>query len=166
MNSMTTDVDRIQDLNRLSELSQGEIQEIIPHRDPFLLLDGVTDLVPGQSAKGFKNVSADEYYFKGHFPDLPIMPGVLQTETLAQLCCVVINIQPEYCGKYIGLFTGIDGFKFKRKVVPGDRLELEANVIKFRYPFGKCEVKASVGGELCCSGTISFAMADKSVLSD
>ncbi len=147
-----------------SSLDIKDIEKIIPHRYPFVMVDRVTNVVPGKSATGFKNVTAGEFYFQGHFPNIPIMPGVLQVEALAQLSCITMTMLPEYAEKYIGLFTGIESMKFKKMVLPGDKLDLEATLNKFRFPFGKFDVKATVNGELCAQGTISFALADKDVL--
>ena len=139
-------------------LNIKEIEKLLIHRYPFLMIDRVTEIAPGEYAKGYKNVSYNEPHFQGHFPNLPIMPGVLQIEACAQLACMVMLTKPEYSTGYTGLFTGIDGFKFRRMVVPGDKLDLEVKLDKFRFPFGKFNVKASVDGELSTEGSISFAM--------
>ena len=149
-----------------TSLDVKDVERLLPHRYPFLMVDRVTELNPGQSAKGYKMVTRNEHYFQGHFPEVPIMPGVLQLEALAQLSCLVMLMVPEYSQGFIGLFTGVDSFKFKKMVLPGDKLELEANINKFRFPFGKFDIKATVEGELCCSGTISFVMAEKNVLKE
>jgi 3-hydroxyacyl-[acyl-carrier-protein] dehydratase len=122
------------------------------------MIDRVDELEAGVYAKGFKNVSYNEPHFQGHFPGLPIMPGVLQVEACAQLACMVMLAMPEYTVGYAGLFTGIDGFKFRRMVVPGDKLDIEVRLERFRYPFGKFTAKATVNGELCVEGSINFAM--------
>ena len=106
------------------ELDIKQIMEIIPHRQPFLLIDRVTEMVPGQSIKGYKNVSYNEPYFAGHFPQEPVMPGVLQLEALAQLGAVAVLSLEENKGK-TAYFAGVNSAKFKQKVVPGDRLDLE-----------------------------------------
>ncbi len=137
------------------ELDIKQIMEIIPHRQPFLLIDRVTEIVPGQSIKGYKNVSYNEPFFAGHFPGEPVMPGVLQIEALAQLGAVAVLSMEENRGK-IAYFAGIKDAKFKQKVVPGDRLDLECEIIKIKGPLGIGAVKASVDGKLACKAEISF----------
>lgn len=137
-----------------------QIKSILPHRYPFLLVDRVTEVVPGFSAKGYKNLSANEQFFEGHFPNKPIMPGVLMVEALAQLACISILVKPEFKGK-LGVFTGIDGFKFKTMVIPGDRLDMEVELLKMRGPIGRLKAVARVGDKLACEGEISFAMVDQ-----
>lgn len=134
-----------------------QIKEIIPHRYPFLLVDRVTELIPGKRALGYKNVSANEEFFNGHFPQKPIMPGVLMVEALAQLGCICILIQDEFRGA-LGVFTGIDNFKFRAMVVPGDRLDMEVELIKMRGPLGKARAVARVGDKIACEGEITFAI--------
>ena len=137
------------------ELDIKQIMEIIPHRQPFLLIDHVTELVPGKSIKGYKNVSYNEPYFAGHFPQEPVMPGVLQLEALAQLGAVAVLSQEENKGK-TAYFTGVNSAKFKQKVVPGDRLDLECEIIKVKGPLGVGAVTASVNGKTACKAEISF----------
>ncbi len=139
----------------IMELDIKQIMEIIPHRQPFLLIDRVTEMVPGQSIKGYKNVSYNEPFFAGHFPGEPVMPGVLQIEALAQLGAVAVLSMEENRGK-IAYFAGIKDAKFKQKVVPGDRLDLECEIIKIKGPLGIGAVKASVDGKLACKAEISF----------
>ncbi len=117
--------------------------------------------MPGESAKGYKNVTINEPFFQGHFPGKPIMPGVLIIEALAQLGAVAVLSREENKGK-LALFTGIDGVRFRRQVIPGDKLELEVNVIKLRSSMGKAAVKASVDGEEAAKGEIMFAFAKPS----
>ncbi|WP_176230551.1 3-hydroxyacyl-ACP dehydratase FabZ, partial [Candidatus Hakubella thermalkaliphila] len=117
-------------------LSQDEIKEIIPHQEPFLLLDEVTELEPGERVVAYKRVREDEYYFQGHFPGEPIMPGVLILEALAQAGAVATLALPENRGKMV-LFAGLDEVRFKRKVVPGERLTVEVEVVSKRRHFGK-----------------------------
>ena len=137
------------------ELDIKQIMEIIPHRQPFLLIDRVTEMVPGQSIKGSKNVSYNDPYFAGHFPQEPVMPGVLQLEALAQLGAVAVLSLEENKGK-TAYFAGVNQAKFKQKVVPGDRLDLECEIIKTKGPLGIGAVKATVDGKLACKAEISF----------
>ncbi|MBI4534123.1 MAG: 3-hydroxyacyl-ACP dehydratase FabZ [Candidatus Melainabacteria bacterium] len=134
-----------------------QIKELLPHRYPFLLLDRVIYLEPGHKAIGYKNLTANEQFFEGHFPFKPIMPGVLMVEALAQLGCVAMLVKEEYKGS-LGVFTGIDGFKFRSMVVPGDRLDLEVELIKMRGPLGRMKAVAKVGDKIACEGEISFAL--------
>ena len=143
----------------MAQLTREQIKEIIPHRDPFLLLDEVIELEPGQQVVALRHVSQDEYYFAGHFPGNPIMPGVLQVEALAQAGAVAVLSLPENQGKLV-LFAGIDGVRFKRIVKPGETLRLEVAMTKMRAAIGKGEAKATVDGELVCKATLTFAIAD------
>lgn len=126
-------------------LNKEEIKKIIPQRDPFLMIDEVEDFIPGESAIAYKNVNIEEWYFKGHFPGNPIMPGVLIAESLAQTGAVAILSVDENKGKN-ALFGGIDKMRFKRQVIPGDRLKLEVKIIKRKGPIGVGEAIASVDG--------------------
>lgn len=137
------------------ELDIKQIMEILPHRQPFLLVDRVTDMVPGKSIKGYKNISYNEPFFNGHFPTEPVMPGVLQLEALAQLGAVAVLSQEENKGK-IAYFAGVNNAKFKKKVVPGDRLDLECEIIKVKGPMGIGAVKATVDGKIACKAEITF----------
>ena len=114
------------------------------------------DAPPGAPVK---NLTANEQFFEGHFPFKPIMPGVLMVEALAQLACIAMLIKDEYKGK-LGVFTGIDGFKFKSMAQPGDRLDMEVELVKLRGPIGKLHAIARIGDKLVCEGEISFAMVD------
>ncbi|TGE36638.1 3-hydroxyacyl-ACP dehydratase FabZ [Desulfosporosinus fructosivorans] len=136
-------------------LESQEIQEIIPHRYPFLMVDRIIELEEGKRAVGIKNVSGNEPFFQGHFPGHPIMPGVLIMEALAQVGAVVILKMPEYAG-HLALFAGLDDVKFKRQVIPGDQLRLEVELIKFRKTFGVAQGKAYVGEALAAEGTLKF----------
>jgi 3-hydroxyacyl-[acyl-carrier-protein] dehydratase len=137
-------------------LAAGEIERLIPHRWPFLLVDRV---VEEDRSRGYiraeKAVSASEWYFAGHFPTLPVMPGVLQVEALAQTMAIYVA-REEGFGDRIGLFGGIDDCRFKRVVQPGDRLTLEVTMDKLGRRFGRGRAVASVEGEVACEATISF----------
>ena len=136
-------------------LTTKEIMEIIPHRHPFLLIDTIEDLVPGVKATGKKCITYNEPQFAGHFPQEPVMPGVLQLEALAQLGAVAVLSLEENKGK-TAYFAGVNSAKFKQKVVPGDRLDLECEIIKTKGPLGVGVVKASVNGKVACKAEISF----------
>ncbi len=138
-------------------LNKEEIKNIIPQRDPFLMIDEVGEYVPGESAIAYKNVNEQEWYFKGHFPGNPIMPGVLIVESLAQTGAVAILSMEENKGKN-ALFGGIDKMKFKRKVVPGDRLKLEVKIIKRKGPIGVGEAIATVDEKIVAKGELTFAL--------
>lgn len=140
-------------------LSAVEIQKIIPHRYPFLLVDKIVEMEPGVSAVGVKNVTVNEPFFQGHFPGQPIMPGVLIAEALAQVGACAILALPENEGK-IGVFTGINNFKFRKQVIPGDVLMLKAELTAFRRGMGKANVEATVDGKVAAAGEISFAVVD------
>ena len=128
---------------------------IIPHRYPFLLVDRIVELEPGIRGVGIKAVTANEPQFTGHFPDRPIMPGVLMIEALAQTAGVVVMSLEEYRGK-LGLFAGIDDCRFRRMVVPGDTLRLEITVEKLRGMFGRVRGVATVDGEVAVEATLSI----------
>ena len=134
-----------------------EIQEIIPHRHPFLLVDCIEELEPGVRAVGKKCVTYNEPFFAGHFPQEPVMPGVLIMEALAQAGAVAILSQPENKGKLV-LFGGIDGARFKGKVVPGDVLMLETEIIKVNGPVGVGSAKATVNGKLVAKAELTFVV--------
>jgi 3-hydroxyacyl-[acyl-carrier-protein] dehydratase len=142
------------------ELSSREIQEIIPHRWPFLLVDKIIDVQPGKGAVGIKNISAGEIVFQGHFPGYPIFPGVLIVEALAQVGAVAILSLEETKGK-IALFGGIDAFRFRAPVFPGDVLRLEVEITKRRGPVGKGSARATVGEKTVADGELTFAVADR-----
>ncbi|HNB25115.1 MAG TPA: 3-hydroxyacyl-ACP dehydratase FabZ [Candidatus Melainabacteria bacterium] len=141
------------------ELDILAIKKLLPHRYPFLLLDRITTIQPGHSASGYKNLTANEQFFEGHFPHKPIMPGVLMIEALAQLGCVALLSHDDFKGK-LGVFTGIDGVKFRQMVVPGDRLDMSVELLKLKGPLGKMKGIAKVGDKVACEGEISFAMID------
>ena len=138
-------------------LDINQIMEIIPQRAPFLMIDRVEDVVPGESCTAYKNVCVNEWYFQGHFPGNPIMPGVLITEALAQTGAVAVLSLDENKGKN-ALFGGIDKLRFKRKVVPGDVLKLEVKIIKCKGPIGVGEAIATVDGQVAAKGEITFAL--------
>ncbi|MFN8614408.1 MAG: 3-hydroxyacyl-ACP dehydratase FabZ [Vampirovibrionales bacterium] len=143
----------------LPPLTITDIMQCIPHRYPFLLVDGVTEHVLGKRIKGYKNITFNEPYFQGHFPNRPIMPGVLQIEALAQLGGILISQVPEGKGK-LAVFSGINNVKFRRMVLPGDRLELECELTRFRAPIGKSACRASVNGEIAAEGELMFSLVD------
>ena len=141
-----------------------EIQELIPHRWPFLLVDRIVQYDPdAKRIVGVKAVTATEWFFQGHFPGLPVMPGVLQVEALAQTMAVYVAKQPGF-GDRIGLFAGIDEIRFKRVVVPGDVLRLEVTMEKLGSRFGRGRGVASVDGEVACEGLLSFIIPPAGVL--
>lgn len=140
-------------------LTNVDIQKILPHKYPMLLVDKVIELEEGRRIVAVKNVTVNEPFFQGHFPKNPIMPGVLITESLAQTGAIMLLSMPENKGK-LGVFTGINNFKFRRQVVPGDTLTLEAELIQYRHSMGKANVKATVDGAVAAMGEISFAVID------
>ncbi len=145
-------------------LTTAQIQKLIPHRWPFLLVDRVVEYAPERGyIRAEKGVTASEWFFQGHFPQLPVMPGVLQVEALAQTMAVYVA-QQEGFGDRIGLFAGIDDCRFKRIVQPGDRLSLEVSMDKLGKRFGRGRGVASVDGETCCEATISFIIPGEGVL--
>jgi 3-hydroxyacyl-[acyl-carrier-protein] dehydratase len=136
-----------------------EIKDIIRHRYPFLLVDRVLELEEGKRAVAIKNVTANEEFFSGHFPDYPVMPGVLIVEALAQVSAVVMLTKEENKGR-IGLLAGIDGCRFKRQVKPGDQLRLEVEITRLKGPIGKGTGRATVEGETVCETGLIFAFGD------
>ena len=136
-------------------LDVNEIKKIIPHRYPFLLVDCIEELEPGVKAVGYKNVTVNEPFFQGHFPEEPVMPGVLIVEALAQTGAVAILSKPENKGK-IAYFGGIDKCRFKRKVRPGDKLRLETRIIRQKGPLGIGEAIATVDGEIAVKAELTF----------
>ena len=141
----------------MSLLNTQQIMEILPHRNPFLLIDTIEELVPGEKAVAKKNVTMNEPYFMGHFPGNPVMPGVLIIEALAQTGAVAILCQDEWKGK-TAYFAGINNAKFKQKVVPGDTLELTTEIIKIKGPIGVGKAVAKVNGKTACMAELTFAI--------
>jgi|SRR5690554_1425453 len=138
-------------------MKKEEVKSILPHRDPFLFVDEITELKVGKFAKGIKYISPDLDFFKGHFPEQPVMPGVLILEALAQMGGIAFLSQEDQKGK-IAYLVGVKNAKFRRMVVPGDTLILECELTGFRRGFGYGSGKAYVDGELVCEGTIGFAI--------
>jgi 3-hydroxyacyl-[acyl-carrier-protein] dehydratase len=144
--------------------STREIEALIPHRWPILLVDRIVEYdAAAQRIVGIKGVAATEWFFQGHFPGLPVMPGVIQVEALAQTMAVYVAKQPGF-GDRIGLFAGIDECRFKRVVVPGDVLRLEVTMEKLGSRFGRAKGVASVDGEISCLATLSFVIPPEGVL--
>ncbi len=140
-------------------LSNADIQKILPHRYPFLLIDKVIEYEPGKRAVAIKNVTINEPFFQGHFPGYPIMPGVLIVEALAQTAGIAAATLEENKGK-LGVFTGIDSMKFRKQVVPGDVLKLEAEILTLKMGMAKVKVQATVDDKIAAEGEIKFAMVD------
>uniref|UniRef100_B8HK59 3-hydroxyacyl-[acyl-carrier-protein] dehydratase FabZ n=1 Tax=Cyanothece sp. (strain PCC 7425 / ATCC 29141) TaxID=395961 RepID=B8HK59_CYAP4 len=144
----------------LPMLTVEEIQNLLPHRYPFLLVDRIIEHVPGQRAVGLKNVTVNEQFFQGHFPGRPIMPGVLIVEAMAQVGGIVLMQMGGLEGK-LSLFAGIDKVRFRRPVVPGDQLILTAELLWVKQRrFGKMQTRAEVGGELAAEGELMFSLVD------
>lgn len=141
-----------------TELNIEKIWEVIPHRYPFLMVDRVTEIIGFESIKGYKNISINEHVFQGHFPNAPVFPGVLILEAMAQLGAILIlrKFPPE---RRMAYFTGIEKARFKRVVVPGDRLDMEVKVVRDRDVFVVMEGKAFVDGQLAAQGTMSSILA-------
>jgi 3-hydroxyacyl-[acyl-carrier-protein] dehydratase len=141
----------------VASLNREEIEAILPHRDPFLFLDEVVDLQPGERVVARKLVRAEEWYLTGHFPGRPIMPGVLIVEAMAQAGAIVVLSEEANRGK-LALFAGIDDVRFKRVVEPGDELELTCEIERVRGPIGRGKATATVDGALAARGTLTFAL--------
>lgn len=141
-------------------LNTEQVQAIIPHRYPFLLVDRILEVEAGVRAVGLKNVTINEPFFQGHFPGYPVMPGVLITEALAQVGAVAL-LQAEANRGKIGLLAGVDGFRFRDQVKPGDTLLLEVVITRMKGAVGKGQATAKVGDRVVAEGEIMFALADK-----
>lgn len=136
-----------------------EIMEIIPHRYPFLLVDRITEIEPGKRIVGYKNLSMNEEFYQGHFPGKPVMPGVLQVEAMAQVGAVLMLSQEENKGK-IPFFMSVNNCKFRKPVLPGDRLYMEIEVTKLRGKTGQVAAKGYVDGKVVVQADLMFAIAD------
>jgi 3-hydroxyacyl-[acyl-carrier-protein] dehydratase len=142
-------------------LNIEEIHKLLPHRYPFALVDRIIDYVPGEKAIGLKNVTFNEQFFQGHFPNRPIMPGVLIVEAMAQVGGIVLTQLPDYQPGALFLFAGIDGVRFRRPVVPGDQLIMTAELLVVkRRRFAKMKAIAEVDGKLTCEGELMFSLID------
>ncbi|NLK88102.1 MAG: 3-hydroxyacyl-ACP dehydratase FabZ [Clostridiaceae bacterium] len=143
-------------------LTNIDIRKIIPHRYPFLLVDKIIEIDAGKRAVGIKNVTANEPFFQGHFPEYPIMPGVLIVEALAQTAGIAVNAEAAQADgegeAKLGVFASIDGMKFKKQVLPGDTLRLEAEILSAKMGVVKAKVKATVDDKVAAEGEIRFAM--------
>lgn len=137
-----------------------DIQKILPHRYPFLLVDRILEMEPGKKAVGIKNVSGNEPFFQGHFPGYPVMPGVLIIEAMAQVGAVAALAAPGLEGK-LALFAGIDGARFRKQVFPGDQLQIEVEVLKMRGTIGKSKGAARVNGEVVAEAELLFAITEQ-----
>jgi 3-hydroxyacyl-[acyl-carrier-protein] dehydratase len=145
-------------------LSVTHIMGVIPHRYPFLFLDSILEYEPGKRIKALKNVTMNEPYFQGHFPGLPIMPGVLQIEAMAQAGAYLVKDLVEDSDSKIAVLSGVDNFRFRRMVKPGDQLIMEGELLRFRNPVGKAHCRGTVNGELAVEGDILFSVVEKTVL--
>jgi 3-hydroxyacyl-[acyl-carrier-protein] dehydratase len=141
-------------------LGPATIRGLIPHRYPFLLVDRIEEVEPGVRAVGIKNVSQNEPFFEGHFPDYPVMPGVLIVEAMAQVGAVGVMALEEFRGK-LALFAGIDGVRFRRQVIPGDTLRMEVELKRLKGRAGRGKGAATVYGERVCEAELMFAFAER-----
>jgi 3-hydroxyacyl-[acyl-carrier-protein] dehydratase len=141
-------------------LGPAKIRELIPHRYPFLLVDKIEEIEPGVRAVGLKNVTQNEPFFQGHFPDYPVMPGVLIIEAMAQVGAVGVMARGEHRDR-LALFAGIDGVRFRRQVVPGDVLRMEVEITRLKGKVGRGKGRATVDGERVCEAELMFAFADR-----
>jgi 3-hydroxyacyl-[acyl-carrier-protein] dehydratase len=134
-------------------------KELLPHREPFLLVDEISEILPGELARGSWRLTGDEWFFPGHFPGRPTLPGVLMVEALAQVGAVAVLSDPRYAGK-LPLFGGIERARFRRQVLPGEILDLELGVTQLSARAGKGLGRASVGGQLACEAQLLFVIVD------
>ena len=144
-------------------MSRDEILRLLPQRPPFLLVDEVEELEPGARCVAARTLTDDDFWFAGHFPGNPVMPGVLIVEALAQTATIAAASGGDIAGK-IGLFAGIDKVRFKRVVKPGDTMRLEAEIVAVHGPVGRAKVKATVEGQLACRGELMFAIVDATAI--
>lgn len=144
------------------EMNIEKIMQLLPHRYPFLLVDRVVECEPGGKIRAYKNVTSNEPFFQGHFPGVPILPGVLILEALAQTggLLAAASMEGSLAGKLF-LFTGLDGVKFRRQVIPGDRLDLECSNMRMKLKLCKMEARAFVDGKLACEAIITAALGDR-----
>ncbi|MDK6863734.1 MULTISPECIES: 3-hydroxyacyl-ACP dehydratase FabZ [Nosocomiicoccus] len=140
-------------------LTYDQIKAIIPHRPPFLLIDRIVEITPGEKCVGIKQVSGNEPFFQGHFPEYAVMPGVLIVEALAQTGAVALLQEEQFKGK-LAFFAGIDKCRFKHQVTPGDTLELTVEITRVKGPIGKGKAVAKVGDKVACQCEITFAIGD------
>lgn len=145
------------DVETKISLDTMEIMELIPHRYPFLLVDRITECVPGKYAKGYKNLSMNEEFFQGHFPGNPIFPGVLQLEAMAQCSAPILLSLDAFKGK-LCLFASMDNVRFRTIVRPGDRFDMEIEMIKLKGPIGKCQARGYVDGKIAVEAEMTVAM--------
>jgi 3-hydroxyacyl-[acyl-carrier-protein] dehydratase len=142
----------------VTQLDTQQIEQLIPHRAPFLLVDRIVEIDPGKRIVGEKSVSLEhDDFLRGHFPEYPVMPGVLIVEALAQAGAVLVMQDGAYAGK-VPFFARIDNCRFRQQVRPGDTLRLEVEVTSFRDPVGKAHARALVGGKLACEADLTFAL--------
>jgi 3-hydroxyacyl-[acyl-carrier-protein] dehydratase len=134
-----------------------DMMNMIPHRYPFLLVDRITECVPGKYCKGYKNLTMNEEFFQGHFPGNPVFPGVLQLEAMAQMCASVLMPLDEYKDKLF-FYAGIDGVRFRKQIKPGDRFDMEAELVKLKGPIAKSHARGYVDGQLAVEADLMFSI--------
>lgn len=146
-----------EETNEVLSLDVMQIMEMLPHRYPFLLVDRITECVPGKYAKGYKNLTMNEAFFQGHFPGNPIMPGVLQLEAMAQCSAPILLTLPQFKNK-LALYAGVDNVRFKNIVRPGDKFEMTIELTKLKGPICKAHGKGCVDGKVCVEADMTFAL--------